>query len=99
MSLHPVRAADDQHRRVQHLQCALRLCGKIYVARGVEKRDAGVSAGETRLLGEDCDPAVALDGVRVQEAVSVIHAARFAERSAHIEQSLGQCCLTGIDMG
>jgi hypothetical protein len=50
VSLHPVRAADDQHRIIQHLQGALGLGGEIHMARGIQQAEASLPKRHLRLL-------------------------------------------------
>ena len=75
MRLHAVRATDDQHRTVEHLQCALHLRRKVNVPGRVQQCDLGVRQGELRLLGENCDAARALKRKRVEERILMVHAA------------------------
>ena len=73
--LHAVRAADDQHRTVEHLQRALHLRREIDVPGRVEQRHLGVRQRELCLLGEDRDAARTLERKRVKECVLMVHAA------------------------
>ena len=75
MRLHAVRAADDQHRTVEHLQCALHLRRKVNVTGCVQQCHLGVRQGELRLLGENCDAARALERKRIEERILMVHAA------------------------
>ncbi len=49
--LHAVRAADDEHRVVEHLKRALHFCGEIYMSRRVEQRYLRMRQRKLRLLG------------------------------------------------
>ena len=50
MSLHPVRAADDQHRIIQHLQGPLHLCRKIHMSGRIQKRHVKIAQCKLRLF-------------------------------------------------
>ena len=50
MSLHPVRAADDQHRIIQHLQGPLHLCRKIHMSGRIQKRHVKITQYKRRLF-------------------------------------------------
>ena len=75
MRLHAVRTADDQHRTVEHLQCALHLRRKVNVTGRVQQCHLGVRQRELRLLGENCDAARALERKRIEERILMVHAA------------------------
>ena len=94
--LHAVRAADDEHGIVEHLQRALHLGGKVHVARRVEQRDRRVAQRQARLPRKDRDAARTLERVRVQVRVFVVHAPEVADRARAVEQRLGQRRLPGV---
>ena len=96
MGLHAVRAADDQHRRVQHLQRALRLGREIGVAGRVEQEKPRPRQLEHRLLGEDRDAALPLELVRVQKAVPVVDAPELFDAPGAVEHRLGERGLPGV---
>ena len=73
MSLHPVGAADDQHRAVQHRQSALRLRGKVHVARGVHQRNAPMGRFQQGLLGKNGDAPGTLQRIGIEKGVLMIH--------------------------
>lgn len=73
--LHAVRAADDQHRTIEHLQCALHLRRKVNVTGRVQQCHLGVRQRELRLLRENCDAARALERKRIEERILMVHAA------------------------
>ena len=88
--LHAVRAADDEHRRVQHLQRALHLGGEVHVPRRVQQRDHPVAERKARLLGKDRDAALPLQRVRVEMRVLIIDPPQRADRAGAVKQRLGQ---------
>ena len=75
VALHAVRTADDKYRVVEHLQGALGLGGEVHVPRGVEQGEFGVFESEHRLLGENGDPALALQAEVVEKGVFVVDSA------------------------
>ena len=89
VALHPVGAADDQHRRVQHLQGALHLGGEVHMAGGVQQGEAHARRVQHRLLGEDGDAPGAFLCVGVQKGVAVIHPPQTAGDARLIEQGFG----------
>ena len=94
--LHTVRAADDEHGIIKHLQRALHLSGKVHVARRVEQRDRRVAQRQARLPREDRDAARTLERVRVQVRVFVVHAPEVADGARAVEQRLGQRRFPGV---
>ena len=82
MPLNPVRAADDQHRIVQHLQDPLHLRRKIHMPRRIQERDVQIFPREHRLLGEDRDPPLPLQLISVQKRIAVIHPAHAPDAAA-----------------
>ena len=99
MGLDAVGAADDQHGAVQHPEGPLRLGGEVHMAGGVQQRHFRVSYGQQRLLGEDGDAPLPLDGIRIQKGVPVVHPAQLPQCPAAVEQRLGQGCFSGVHMG
>ena len=94
--LHTVRAADDEHGVVEHLQRALHLGGKVHVPRRVEQRDRRVAQRQARLPREDRDAARTLERVRVQMCVFVVHAPEVPDGARAVEQRLGQRRFPGV---
>ena len=94
--LHAVRAADDEHGVIKHLQRALHLGGKVHVARRVEQRDRRVAQRQARLPREDRDATRTLERVRVQVRVFVVHAPEVADGARAVEQRLGQRRFPGV---
>ena len=97
--LYAVRAADDEHRVVEHLQRALHLGGEIDVAGGVKQRDMRITAIQHGLFGENGDAALALERFRVQKGISMIDTAKRAQRAGGVEQSLGEGGFARVHMG
>ena len=96
--LHAVRAADDEHRIIEHLQRALHLGGKVHVSRRVEQCDSRVAERHARLPRKDRDAARTLERMRVHVRVFMVDAAEIADRARAVEQRLGQRRLSGVDV-
>ena len=88
MALYAVGSADDQNGTVQHLEGALHLAGKIHMARGVQQGHLHGGQGEDRLLGEDGNAPLPLQGIGVQKSVLMVYPAQFAYRSTDVEHPL-----------
>ena len=99
MPLHAVRAADHQHRAVQHRQCPLHLGGKVHMPRRIQQRNGAVPYLQHRLLGKDGDAPLALHIVRIQERIPVIHPPQAADSAGTVEQRLGKGGLSRVHMG
>ena len=99
MALYAVGPADNQNGAVQHLERALHLAGKIHVARGVQQRHLHRGQGKDRLLGEDGDAPLPLQGVGIQEGVLMVHPAQLTQGAAEVEHPLRQGGLTRVHMG
>ena len=87
MALHAIGAADHQHRVIQHLQGALRLGGKIHMARCVQQGDVGITRCEQGLFGKDGDSTRFFQRVGVQKGVLVIHPAQAADHTGAVEMA------------
>ena len=98
MRLHAVRAADDEHRIIEHLQRALHLGGKVHVPRCVEQCDRRVAERHARLPRKDRDAARTLERVRVHVRIFMVDTAEIADRARAVEQRLGQRRLSGVDV-
>ena len=92
----PVR---HQHAQVRRRQRPRRLGGEIDVARRVDEGEAAALPREPRLPRKHRDAPLALDGVRVQRGVAVIHTARPAQRPGHEQQLLAQGGLARVHVG
>ena len=99
VGLDAVGAADDQHGAVQHPESPLRLGGEVHMAGGVQQRHLRIAQRQQRLLGEDGDAPLPLDGIRIQKGVPVVHPPQLPQRAAAVEQCLGQGCFSGVHMG
>ena len=99
MALHAIGAADHQHRVIQHLQGALRLGGKIHMARCVQQGDVGIARCEQGLFGKDGDATLFFQRVGVQKGVLVIHPAQAAGHTGAVEHGFRQGGLAGVHMG
>ena len=60
---------DQQHDAVDHLEGALDLAAEVGVAGGVDDVDLGVVVVDRGVLGQDGDAALALEVVRVHDAL------------------------------
>ena len=99
MALHAIGAADHQHRVIQHLQGALRLGGKIHMARCVQQGDVGIARCEQGLFGKNGDATRFFQRVGVQKGVLVIHPAQAAGHTGAVEHGFRQGGLAGVHMG
>ena len=99
MGLHPVHPADDQHRKIQHLQRPLRLGGEIHMARGVQQGHVPPRELQAGLLGKDRDPPGALQAVGVQKAVAVIHPPQLFQFSGKVQHGLAERGLPRVHVG
>ena len=99
MALYPVGSADDQNGTVQHLEGALHLAGKIHMARGVQQGHLHGGQGEDRLLGEDGNAPLPLQGVGIQKSVLMVYPAQFAYRSTDVEHPLREGGLARVHVG
>ena len=99
VGLHPGRAADHQHRLVQHLHGALRLRREIHMARRVQQRYCVPLQPDLGLLGEDGDAPLPFQTVVVQKAVPVIHSAQLFDFSRKVQHGLAEGGLPRVHMG
>ena len=99
VALDAVRAADDQHRVIQHLKGPLRLGGKVHMARGVQKGQVGVPGRQQGLFGKDGDAALFFQRVRVQKGVLVIDPPQLPDGSGAVEHGFGKGGLARVYMG
>ena len=98
MTLHAVVGAHHQNRVVERAQRALGLGRKIDMAGGVHEHNVGVAVVEHGLRRENCDAALALNLVRVQMRVAIVHAPALSNAAGMKQYGLGQRGLAGIDM-
>ena len=98
VALHALRAADDQHRAVQHREGTLRLGGEIHMAGGVQQGQHRVGQRKHCLFGKDGDASAAFQRVGVQKGVAVVHTAGLFQPPAPVEQRFAERGLAGIHM-
>ena len=98
MPLRAVVGAHHQNRVVERTQRTLSLGRKIDVAGSVHKHNVGVAVIEYSLRRENRDATLALNLVRVQVRVAVIHTPALANATCVEQHGLGQRGLAGIDM-
>ena len=84
MSLHPVRAADDQHRIIQHLQGALHLCRKIHMSGRIQKRHVKIPQLQLCLLGKYGNAPGPFHRVRIQKGILMVHSAQPPQHTGSI---------------
>ena len=65
----PLDRVDEQQHAVDHGQRALHLAAEIRVPRGVDDVDVGAAVAEGAVLRQDGDAALALELVRVHDAL------------------------------
>ena len=66
----PLARVDEKHNSIDHRQTALDLATEIGMARGVNDVDLDVAVTNRRVLGEDRDALLALQIVRVHDALA-----------------------------
>ena len=74
MALHAFGAGHDEHRIIQHRQCALHLRRKIDVPGCIDKEIFIFPMMEYRLVGKDRNAALFLQRVRIQKRILMIDA-------------------------
>ena len=99
MRLHAVRAADDEHGVVEHLQGALGFGGKIDMAGRVQQGDRSVRQGKDGLLGKDGDAALPFEREGIEKGVAVIDAAQLFYRAGLVQHRLGKRGFARVNMG
>ena len=98
VSLHAVVGTHNQNRIVKRAQRALRLGRKIDVAGRIHEHDVGITVVEHGLRRKKRDATLALDRVRVQMRIAIVHAAALANATRVEQHDLGQRGLAGIDV-
>ena len=96
--LHAIVGTHNQNRVVQRAQRALRLGRKIDMPRRIHEHDVGIAVVEYSLRREDRNATLALDLVRIQMRIAIVHAAALANATRVEQHGLGQRGLAGIDM-
>ena len=96
--LHAVVGAHNQNRVVERAQCALRLGRKIDMPWCIHEHNVGIAMVEHGLRRENRDATLALDRVRIQMRIAIVHAAALANATRVEQHGLGQRGLAGIDM-
>ena len=99
MPLNPVRTADDQHSRIQHLQGAFHLRRKIHMSRRVHKGNRQVFPAKSRLLGKNGDSPFPFQLIIIQKGVPVVHPSRFPDAPAQIEERFRQGGFPCVNVG
>ena len=89
---------DDEDRAVEHAEDALDLRDEVGVARGVDEVDREVADEERGDRGPDRDAAFALEVERVGLGGAGVDAADVVDGAGGEEESLGEGCLTGVDV-
>ena len=96
--LHAIVGTHNQNRIVERAQCALRLGRKIDMPRCIHEHDVGIAMVEHGLRRENRNAALALNLVRIQMRIAIVHAAALANATRVEQHGLGQRGLAGIDM-
>ena len=99
VGLHAVRPADDKHRVVQHRQRPLHLRAKVSVPGGIQQCQGSMGQGQPCLLGKDGDPPAALQGMGVQESISMVYPPGLPQRPGPHQHGFGQGGLAAVHMG
>ena len=98
VALHAVRAADDEHGVVEHLQRALHLARKVDVAGRVQQRKLDIAERQHGLLRKDRDAALALLHVGIEKGVLVVDAAELPQLPARVQHGLRKRRFSGVDV-
>ena len=96
--LHAIVGTHNQNRIVECAQRALCLSRKIDMPRRIHEHDVGIAMVEHGLRRENRDATFALDLVRIQMRIAIVHAAALANATRVEQHGLGQRGLAGIDM-
>ena len=99
MPLNPVRTADDQHSRIQHLQGTFHFRREIHMPRRVHKGNRQVLPAKSRLLGKNGDSPFPFQLIVIQKGIPVVHPPRFPDAPAQIEERFRQGGLSCVNMG
>jgi len=90
-------SVDEQQRAVDHVEDALDLAAEVGVAGRVDDVDLDPVPGDGGVLGQDGDPALALQGVGVEDAFAGEGA--FPEDFGLLEHAVDQRGLAVVNMG
>ena len=93
----PFGGVDQHDRPVDHRQDAFDLAAEIGVAGRVDDIDAHVLPHHRRRLGENGDPALALEVVRIHHPFG--DALIVAERARLLQEPVDERCLAVVDVG
>ena len=93
----PLRSVDEQEDTVHHRECPLHLTAEVGVARRVHDVDADVAPVDRRVLGEDGEAPLALDGVGVHHPLG--HVLVRAEDAALPQERVDEGRLPVVDVG
>ena len=88
---------DEEQDAVDHLQRALHLAPEVAVAGGVDDVDLGAAPAHRGVLGQDGDPALALEVGRVEDPLG--HFLVGAEGAALPEHGVDESRLAVVDVG
>ena len=99
MGLDAVRRADDQDRRVQHVQGAFGFAGKIGMPGGVHQGQVRPVPGEAGFLGKNGDAPVLLHPVRIEKGVAMVHPALAPDGAGKKEHGFGKGGFSRVHMG
>ena len=98
LRLHPLDRGEHEHRPVEDGQRALDLGDEVGVAGGVDDVDGQVAERERDDGGTDGDAASALERQGVGLGGPGVDGSGVVDDSREVEEPLGQCGLTGVDM-
>ena len=98
MALHSLRAADDNHCAVNHLQGPLHFRGEIHMSRRIQQPIFPPLPGESGLPGKDGNPPAPFQRMGVHKAVSIIHPSRRADGMGLQQKLLAKRCLACVHM-
>jgi hypothetical protein len=87
----------DQQHGIDHRQHALDLAAEVSVSRGVDDVDAGARIFNGAVLGQDRDAALALDVIRIHDALANLLVG--SEGARLLQQAVDQRGLAMVDVG
>ena len=91
------RGIDQEERPVHHLEGALDLAAEVRVPRRIDDVDLVALVRDRGVLGQDGDPALALEIDRVHDPVG--HHLALAEDAALLEHGIDEGGLAVVDVG
>ena len=106
VALDAVRAGNDQHRIIQHLQRTLGLRRKVHVAGGIQQGDLGLfqrgarhrsgRQGKHGLFGKNGNAAGFFQRIGVQKCIPMVYAPQLADTARTVEQCFRKSSFSAV---